>query len=402
MRQRTSTIVALAAAAFALAALRAFAQAPISGADVGVAMPADYWRLPLAPQGEPPPQWSEPERSLTPGACAQCHANQYEDWRTSLHAKASSPGLVGQLVTFDGDQASSCLECHAPLAEQRQDFESARAANEGHVPARQGLAVSGIGCPACHLRGHRRFGPPQRGSGAVGPSEGTNPHGGVWRVPWFEKSEFCAACHQFPQELAVNGKPLQNTYAEWQASPQAHQGIQCQGCHMPDRRHLWRGIHDPDMVASGLTPRFTADALRARFELTNSGVGHAFPTYVTPKAVMTAVALDAQGRLRPEAAVSHVIQRRVVSENDTWIEKNDTRLLPGETAVLEIPWGDARRVRMWLEVHPDDFYDRDVYDELLRHLPKDSHAARLITEADARARESRFQLFETEIERPAR
>ncbi len=23
---------------------------------------------------------------------------------------------------------------------------------------------------------------------------------------------------------------------------------QCQTCHMPDRRHLWRGIHDSDMV----------------------------------------------------------------------------------------------------------------------------------------------------------
>jgi nitrate/TMAO reductase-like tetraheme cytochrome c subunit len=365
-------------------------------------MPADYWRLPLAPQGEAPPQWGESERSLSPEACAQCHANQYEDWRTSLHAKALSPGLVGQLVTFDGDQASSCLECHAPLAEQRQDFEAARAANQGHVPARQGLAASGISCPACHLRGHRRFGPPRRGSGAIGPSEGTNPHGGVWRTPWFEKSEFCAACHQFPQELAVNGKPLQNTYAEWQASPQARQGIQCQGCHMPDRRHLWRGIHDPDMVVSGLTARFAANPDAARFELTNSGVGHAFPTYVTPKAVMSAIALDAQGRPRPKTTVSHVIQRRVVSKNDTWIEKSDTRLLPGATAVLEIPWGNTRRVRMWLEIHPDDFYDHDVYDELLRHLPKDSHAARLIAEADARAKGGRFRLFETEIERPAR
>jgi len=115
-----------------------------------------------------------------------------------------------------------------------------------------------------------------------------------------------------------------------------------------------------------------------------------------------AVALDAQGRPRPETAVSHVIQRRVVSENDTWIEKSDTRLLPGETAALDIPWGDARRVRIWLEVHPDDFYDHDVYDELLRLLPKGSPAARLIAVADGQARESRFRLFESEIERPAR
>lgn len=400
MSLRISTIAALTATALAFVALPTFAQTPVAGVDAGAAMPADYWRLPLGPQGAPPPEWSDVERSLAPKDCGQCHADRFEEWQTSLHAKALSPGLVGQLVTFDGEQASACLECHAPLAEQRQDFESARAANEGHVPAHVGLAASGIGCPACHLRAHRRFGPPQRGTGTVGASVDAVPHGGILRVLWFEKSEFCAACHQFSQEQAINGKPLQNTYAEWRASPQAGQGIQCQGCHMPNRRHLWRGIHDREMVASGLTARFSADGRGARFQLTNSGIGHAFPTYVTPKAVMNAVALDARGQPRTDVAVTTVIQRRVVYENDAWIERSDTRLLPGETAVLEIPWGDAQRVRMWLEIHPDDFYDHDVYDDLLRDLSQGSHAARLIAEAKTHASMGRFRLFETEIKRP--
>ncbi|MES9944225.1 MAG: hypothetical protein ABW080_04625 [Candidatus Thiodiazotropha sp.] len=29
-------------------------------------------------------------------------------------------------------------------------------------------------------------------------------------------------------------------------------GQTCQSCHMPDRAHLFHGIHDPDMVRLGL------------------------------------------------------------------------------------------------------------------------------------------------------
>ena len=74
------------------------------------------------------------------------------------------------------------------------------------------------------------------------------------RTPACLSSEFCQSCHQFaPDGLALNGKLLENTYAEWKASRFAREGVQCQDCHMPDRRHLWRGIHDPAMVRSGLT-----------------------------------------------------------------------------------------------------------------------------------------------------
>jgi hypothetical protein len=370
--------------------------------DAGLAatVPAEHWRQPLAAQGEAPRNWSEPERSLAPKACAECHIDRYEQWRSSMHAKAFSPGLVGQLLTFDAAQTASCMECHAPLAEQKQAFEAARARGTAHLPAAQGLAAVGNGCAGCHVRGHRRYGPPQRDTGATGRSEFAAPHGGVYRTTFFEESEFCSACHQFPQTYAVNGKPLQNTYVEWQSSPQAAQGVTCQGCHMPDRKHLWRGIHDPEMVAAGLAASFHADTESARFDLTNSGVGHAFPTYVTPKVVMHAVALDAVGTPRPDTAVSYVVQRNVGITGGRWVEYSDTRLLPGETASLMLSWQGGGRIRMWLEVHPDDFYDHQVYDQLLDQLPSGGPAAHLVAEADRRAVASRYRLFETELIRP--
>ncbi len=366
----------------------------------GGSMPNDYWQLPLAPQGGAPRHWSELEQSLAPESCAQCHEDKYEEWRTSVHAGAFSPGLVGQLLTYDAEQMASCMKCHAPLAEQREAFEAARQAGGAHRSTGQGLAAAGVICASCHLREHRRYGPPQRQTGLTGPSDAAAPHGGVQRAAWFEDSEFCAACHQFPQDYAINGKPLENTLAEWRASPFAAKGMSCQGCHMPDRKHLWRGIHDPVTVAAGLTARFVAGPEGARFELTSSGVGHAFPTYVTPRAVMHAVALDASGRPRPETGSTHIIQRVVEYAGGQWIERSDSRLLPGETATLFVPWKESDRIRMWLEVHPDDYYDHRVYDQLLRQLPAEGEAARLISRADSDARSSRYRLFETELARP--
>ncbi|MBI3628436.1 MAG: cytochrome c554 and C-prime, partial [Candidatus Rokubacteria bacterium] len=91
------------------------------------------------------------------------------------------------------------------------------------------------------------------------------PHNGVTRTPAFLRSEFCASCHQFGADgFALNGKLLENTYEEWRASPAARAGRQCQDCHMPDRRHLWRGIHDPDMVKSGVEISLTTDRARYR------------------------------------------------------------------------------------------------------------------------------------------
>ncbi len=360
----------------------------------------DYWRQPLAPQGEAPRIWTPEERSLAPESCGVCHGDKLEEWRTSLHARAFSPGLVGQLLTYDAADSAACMQCHAPMAEQLEAFEAARAKAEIHPGADRGLADAGNSCGGCHLRGHRHFGPPQRYTGVVGQSDTTAPHGGVTRVPEFEKSEFCAACHQFPQSQAINGKPLENTLVEWEQSPAARSGVTCQSCHMPERKHLWRGIHDPDMVRSGLTPEFVAEPQAARFRLTSTGIGHAFPTYVTPKVIMKAIALDETGRPIPGSEVGHVIQRQVEFVDDDWIERADTRLLPGQSATLEISWPKSSRVKFWLEVQPDDFYHRHVYPNLLDELAADSSAAKLIAEANRLAQASHFSLFETVVQRP--
>lgn len=97
---------------------------------------------------------------------------------------------------------------------------------------------------------------------------------------------------------------------------------------MPGRKHLWRGIHDPEITASGLTAKVEANQDKAVFTITNTGVGHVFPTYVTPKAVLHAVLLDEAGHPRMDTEATFLIHRRVEYDGDDWKETSDTSLLP--------------------------------------------------------------------------
>jgi hypothetical protein len=330
-----------------------------------------HWRTPIPPQGPPPARFAPIEASLQPEACGTCHPTQYADWRTSLHAAAMGPGVHGQLVEMlESDPASalSCFTCHAPLAEQLPRVREGERFRPN--PAFDAtLMGQGLACAGCHVRGHQRFGPPRRdGSlGSAAPREGL-PHNGVTRTPAFLTAEFCRGCHQFgPDGFAVNGKLLEDTYNEWRASRFAREGVQCQDCHMPDRRHLWRGIHDPDMVRSGLTITAVADAPRyrpgdtatVRLSVESTRVGHAFPTYVTPRVVLSAELIDAAGAPVPGSRQERVIGREVAL--DLSREVSDTRLEPGAQATLVYrPRVDrpGLSVRLAVVVEPDAFYER--------------------------------------------
>lgn len=226
---------------------------PASPAGPGAAIEAlleRHWQRPVPPQGKPPAKWNPLEASLDPASCGACHPAQLEDWKTSLHAGAMGPGVMGQLVDLyrsDPATAIDCQRCHAPLTEQLQKVERTSGGGAS-FPANRGfdraLQAKGLVCAACHVREWQRFGPPRRDGSleSAAPREQL-PHNGVTRTPAFLRSEFCKDCHQFPPDgFALNGKLLENTYEEWRTGPYARQGVQCQECHMPDRRHLWRDL----------------------------------------------------------------------------------------------------------------------------------------------------------------
>ncbi len=358
----------------------------------------EHWRLPVAPQGEAPAEFSEVDRSLDPDVCGACHPEQHAAWRTSLHAAAYSPGLAGQLVEgplADPAEVRACQFCHAPLGEQ-QPYTERGTREVSFDPA---LRAQGITCATCHVRKHRRFGPPRR---AGAPPVDSPPHAGFEARSEFQESRFCAPCHQFFDDPGANGKPLENTFVEWQQSPQAAAGRQCQDCHMPDRAHLWRGIHDPNMARGAvdvdLVPQeLEGEVIRAALVVRNRDVGHAFPSYVTPRVELAVYQLDAAGKELGETRLKAVIGREV--DLATMTEIFDTRVLPGESVKLDYALARAPgAVALLGRVRVDpDYHYRGVFDSLLASLENEGARAQ-ITEARRRISTSTYVL--AEIRRP--
>jgi hypothetical protein len=394
-------------AAVLIAALAMLGAINAVGGDTIQEFLSHHWRRPLAPQGPQPARFSPLEASLEPEACGTCHPAQLADWKTSLHSRSMGPGIAGQLVEMlesDPGSALACFTCHAPLAEQLpRVMERDRVSPNPVYDA--ALGPRGLVCAGCHVRGHQRFGPPRRdGSLTSSAPREALPHNGVTRTPAFLRSEFCQSCHQFtPDGFVLNGKLLENTYNEWKASRFAREGVHCQDCHMPDRRHLWRGIHDPEMVRSGLTIDARTDAERYRpgdtisvtLTVQSTQVGHAFPTYVTPRVVLSAELVDEAGEVIAGSREERVIAREVTL--DLAREVSDTRLMPGKKAVLHYRRRVDRpglRARLSVVVYPDEFYTR-FFESLLAQGAGRGEAE--IREALTATRRSLFTVFTQEL-----
>ena len=373
-----------------------------------------HWTRPLAAQGQAPKRFSPLEVSLLPADCGSCHPEQYRDWQRSLHAHAMGPGLMGQLLAMDPtarDEHQDCIRCHAPLAEQADSLLVELAAAEQASPSASALPAAsvhqqGVICAACHVRAHQRSGPPRRdGSTPDAAQNAALPHAGFVATGAFEDSRFCSACHQFQaDEYALNGKLLENTYDEWKASRHAREGRSCQSCHMPERRHLWRGIHDPEMLRAAVafsveSGQRVDNGIRAALSIGNTGAGHYLPTYVTPRLVAEIEQLDGEGRGLPGTRVEHLIQRQVPL--DLGSEIADTRLPPdGEVRlVYERPAHHAAVALAYrLRVEPDEFYAR-----FYRALLADGGAGKdqeLIALALKQAESSAFLAFDERRELP--
>jgi hypothetical protein len=367
-----------------------------------------HWRRAIPPQGEAPARFSPIERSLLPEACGACHPVQFGDWQASLHSKSMGPGVAGQLVEMarrEPAAARSCAKCHAPVAEQRPELVEPPGVVLSNPDFDPALEARGVICASCHVRGHEHFGPPRRdGSTAHRAPRESLPHNGVTRTTAFLRAEFCASCHQFGADgLALNGKPLENTYEEGRRSPARRRGLQCQNCHMPDRRHLWRGIHDAGMARSGVDITLRADRrryragdlVRATLSISTPRVGHAFPTYVTPQVLVRAELVDSRGQPVAGSAEERVIARRVPL--DLSREIADTRIPPGGRFTLVYARRLERtglKLRVTVRVLPDEFYTR-FFEALLAAGAGEGEAQ--ITEALETTRRSAYTLYEKEL-----
>lgn len=364
-----------------------------------------HWPTAIEPQGPVDDSLSQLETSLDPAACGACHLQQYQDWQTALHSKSMGPGIAGQLVEMvhsDPGSADMCWSCHAPLAEQKQKIYKPMTGWGDNPVFDPNLQKHGMFCAACHVRQNRIYGPPRKSAPQVtGQIDENLPHRGFSADSAFTRSEFCKGCHQFNEDdFALNGKLIENTFNEWQESSYAAEGVQCQDCHMPDRRHLWRGIHDVDMVKGGVEisvdlPQKAyakGDWINAVITLVNSGVGHYFPTYLTPKVFIKGRLIDSEGHELIESQQEYVIGRE---SYDLAVEAYDTRIPPGEQIQIayqyELP-ADNLQLQIEVIVDPDHWYRR-FYQNYLED-GGGGKGRTLLLEALRQSSESSFSIYQ--------
>ncbi len=319
------------------------------------------------------------------------------------------PGVLGQtrdMITTDPRSALTCYSCHAPLTEQQEKTRLPDASLQDNPVFDTALQTQGLTCAGCHVRNHERFGPPKRkGSPESDLPPDQLPHNGVTRATAFSQAEFCKECHQFTNDgYALNGKLLQNTYNEWKEGPYAKLGVVCQTCHMPNRGHLWRGIHDPDQVKGSIVIRVrtgkssyaVGELLRATVTVTNRGVGHLFPTYVTPQVFARMHLQDATGAPIPDTFREEAIGRAVTL--DLSQELYDTRIPPGKSRAVRYTQKVTQpdlTLRVTVVVEPDHFYVGFFQALLEKHSGGPSKTP--LEQALAEARSSAFTIFDQTV-----
>ena len=345
---------------------------------------SEYWGRPI--QLQIPNSKSQTPNFFYPETCGVCHKEQHNGWKQSLHSKSVGPGLLGQLNPFQDIQfAESCYFCHAPMTEQSEMIKKKSEVRSHGSEEKEPfyiknpsfdnkLKLSGVSCSVCHLREGKVYGPPLRevkSQKSKVKSKEQKKHGDVIEKDFFEKAEFCAACHQLDEGYELNGKVLVNTYREWKESIYGQNNITCQSCHMTDRQHLWRGIHDKETVLRGIRIESVQHEEGARLIITNSGVGHYFPTYATPLVVVKGFMLDKNGKVIQGSLKEAFIGRKI--SLDLSEEIFDTRIPPQKSFEFDYSARDGysdRKVAFEVWVYPDEFYNK-FYKAILKNADMD-------------------------------
>ncbi|HWQ90487.1 MAG TPA: multiheme c-type cytochrome, partial [Clostridia bacterium] len=204
-------------------------------------------------------------------SCSGCHEHCYQQHLGSMHSKSfSNPVFLAQytqevlpLARYSADgwrDARSCTACHAPVAHK---LSRARLV----VPDPTTAASSGVTCDFCHTITGFKGEQAQNANYIVEP--GPIKYGPFHtRTDWHHqysalqtRSEFCAICHSVSNRYGLN---IKSTYAEWQESSYAREGIQCQDCHMSIEGFLTQGrpVH-----ASGVAAFMSLGSAPVRFKL---------------------------------------------------------------------------------------------------------------------------------------
>jgi hypothetical protein len=304
--------------------------------------------------------------------CRQCHSDIFELWKGSLHAKSyENPTIRATFMTMKfkyGEKVSrECLKCHAPNAYRSGDFE----------PDSPTL-IEGVSCSFCHLIESVNQGTIDTyynldTSGTIyGPYDaGGDAEHEIKHSQLFLKSELCAGCHNYVNDLGVG---ILETFDEWAASPYPPQEVYCQNCHMPIMpelkiadnldvadyyvtAHEFKGGHSHINLeyAANLETSVRKNNRRLDIEvrITNAESGHKLPTGIPSRKLVLEVLMRSAYDSTVVSVVRKVYRKALTDKYGAIIENvpdmfltatdifSDNRIEPKETRVedfvFEVP-----------------------------------------------------------------
>ncbi|WP_246838267.1 multiheme c-type cytochrome [Leptospira meyeri] len=363
-----------------------------------------HWNHPIQPQGLPPSHFSSLEKSLDPNACATCHTEQFQNWKKSFHAKSIDKGFLWQKEVLTPEEYKSCFNCHSPLPETKSELSTEYQTPEilksksHNFP--NGITNPSIICASCHIRNQIRFGPPSKTNTETNKDNPNKilPHNGYIVKGDFESSKFCRSCHESKEDgVRLNGKKLMEVYSEWEKSPFAKQGVECQNCHMPNREHSWKGIHDKTFVQNSISPSWQiieqGGLYSIKAEIKSIRVGHMFPTYVVPKIYLRfyAITIENNRILLDESIVGRYVNTNL---NEEYF---DTRIKPNGILLVQINYKPKVEIQefLWeIEVDPDEQYVRSFEEQLSKKFNIISkQTKKMLEESLSEKKNSRYLLF---------
>lgn len=281
--------------------------------------------------------------------CAECHEKMYDEWKTSLHARAADSPLYVAAREDAGNE--TCGDrCHRPLANVLGDGDT--------------IAREGITCDVCHTLREPK----------------PSPKGGEFRLAiddmvkygprcdledhYFHRmgcstehatAEICGGCHWWERD----GIPVFTEYKDWRDGPDAKKGVVCQDCHMPGERAslaegspIRTGVPHHGLLGIAGDLRKRAVALEATVKagdagaividvaVTNTTAGHTVPSGLPERRLVIRATsnVDPASDSTPIASASTAIGRFLVDDAGTPVPfwratkvAEDTRIASGAT-----------------------------------------------------------------------
>lgn len=302
------------------------------------------------------------EKLMDPETCAECHPKHYEEWSGSMHAYASEDPVFlamnrrGQEET-GGELEGFCVNCHAPLAVREG------ATSDGLDMESVPKHLQGITCYFCHQvadveEGHLHNNPLLLADdvtmrGGVKDPVKSGAHKSEYSALFdsfetHESSKMCGTCHDIviPGHFsgAAEDVVLERTYAEWQETVFAQQGIgrqSCNDCHLRS--------------ATGV-PEVIAEPPKSSVTMPQRPVRHPHHFAAIDTALTDFPHRDEQLALVQEGLDAALLAELCVGQPVGHVTLRLENLLAGHN----FPSGATQDRRLWAEIHVYDG-DRDAF-----------------------------------------